>query len=104
MNILRPIVRFFTEDPVLKAVSLLVALIIWLYSVLGRSYSVEREVPIRFSNLGKNYTITDMSATKGKIKIFAKGSDLFRLHFRPPYINVDLSKTKRGVQEFTLCP
>ncbi len=102
MKILRLIIDFFTEDPVLKGISFFVAVVIWFYSVLERPYLVEQEVPIRFHNLAKEYTIVKVSATKCKIKIFAKGRDLLRLHFRPPYINVDLSKARRGVRDFIL--
>lgn len=102
MKILRLIIRFLTEDPVLKGLSLLVAIIIWFYSVLEKPYLVEQEVSIRFYNLAKEYTIAKVSATKGRIKIFAKGRDLLRLHFHPPYIDVDLSKAKKGARDFIL--
>ncbi len=86
----------------LKITAGIVALAVWAFAVLDRSYTRTLTVPVVVAQAGAKRTLLDIDTTEAQVTIQAKGKDLLGVHFRQLEFNIPLTETRSGTRQVRL--
>lgn len=85
----------------LKVFALLVALLIWLQSVLVSEHRSKVNLPVNMRNLPANITLENLPHNV-PFNVAGKGYDIIRLALSKPVVNIDASGISEGADLLTL--
>lgn len=91
------IVSFFRVNRGIKLVSLLLAILLWLYVVANNVYVYPIEVPIRVVNIPPGKTLASEIPESATIRFRGKGTILFKAMLTMPYSDIYLRLDLRRV-------
>ena len=94
--------RTFVHNVGLKAVSLLLAIGLWLVVARDPIAEVEMKVPIEFHNLPDNLEIDSASFTEAQIRVRGPGRVIHRLQVADVHAEIDLAGVRPGERTFDL--
>ncbi len=86
----------------LKIFAVVAALAIFFYASLERTYSKVVSIPVGFGNLDSSLVIARIEITNAQVVVETKGSNLLRLRFSKPVLQLNLSRIKLGMNRFLL--
>ncbi len=93
---------FFAKNPLLKIISLLLAVVLWAF-VKGRSGTeVSLTVPLELEAVPANLVVTHVSDESINVRLVGPISQLSRLSEQHVRAKLDLSQAKAGVNTFEL--
>lgn len=85
----------------LKALSLVLALLIWLQMSLNSEHTTTARIPVQLNNLPSNITLSEIPRDVA-FAIKGKGQDLLRLYFSNTKISIDASTIKEKSSKLPL--
>jgi len=94
--------RTFVHNVGLKAVSLLLAIGLWMVVARDPIAEVEMKVPIEFHNLPDNLEIDSASFTEAQIRVRGPGRVIHRLQVADVHAEIDLAGVRPGERTFDL--
>jgi len=94
--------RIFRHNIGLKAISLLLAIGLWLVVARDPIAEVEMKVPIEFHNLPENLEIDSASFTEAQIRVRGPERVIHRLQVTDVRAEIDLASVRPGERTFDL--
>jgi len=96
--------KIFTQNPVLKIIALILAVILWLFVKSERGGEVGLVVPLELYRLPSRLIVTRVTEEAINVRINGPLSQLERLSTREIRAKVDLSRAKPGPNSFDILP
>ncbi len=96
--------RIITKNPILKVISLILAIILWLFVKSERGGEVGLVVPLELYRLPSNLIVTHMSEEAVNVRINGPLSHLQRLSTKEIRARIDLSHARPGANSFDILP
>jgi YbbR domain-containing protein len=96
--------RFFTKHPGLKIVSLILAIILWLFVKSETGGEVAMAVPLEFYDLSPELIVTRISEEAINVRVNGSYSQLERLASKDVRVRISLSDVKPGINSFDIQP
>jgi YbbR domain-containing protein len=96
--------KVITKNPTLKAISLVLAVILWLFVKSTSEGEVGLQVPIEFYSCPPSLIVTQVSADVVTVRIMGPLSQVERLSPREKKARIDLSNAKAGTNTFAISP
>jgi len=97
-------IEIITKNPGLKAISLVLAIILWLFVTSETGGELSVATPLEFYELPGKLIVTSVSAEAINVRINGSRSQLERLASRDIRTRVDLSDAKQGANTFDILP
>jgi YbbR domain-containing protein len=94
--------KVFTKNPILKIISLILAVILWLFVKSEKGGEVGLVVPLELYRLPANLIVTQVTAEVLNVRINGPLSQLERLSTKEVRARVDLSRAKPGLNSFDI--
>ncbi len=95
---------FFTKNPVLKIISLILAVILWLFVKSERTGEIGLVIPVELSGLSSRLIVTNVTDETVNVRINGPLSQLERLVTKEIRARVDLSRSQPGPNSFEIRP
>jgi len=94
--------RLFAHNVLLKVVSLLLAILLWLAVARDPVAEVEMRVPIEFQNLPDNLEIDSANSTEVQIRVRGPERVIHRLQAADVHAGINLATVRPGERTFDL--
>lgn len=91
--------KSFIENLSLIILALIIALVIWFYSVTNRDFTISVNAPIILENIGEDVVVTQKNPLLAVVKLEAKGRDFLkernkRVFFKIDAVGIGIGKKK----------
>jgi YbbR domain-containing protein len=96
--------KVITKNPTLKVVSLILAIILWLFVKSTSEGEVRLQVPIEFSHCPLNLMVTQVSTDAITVRLVGPLLQLQRLSRNEKKARIDLSSAREGTNTFDISP
>lgn len=96
--------KIFTKNPILKIISLILAIILWLFVKSERGGEVGLVVPLELYSLPSRLIATRVTGEAINVRIHGPLSQLERLSTKEIRARIDLSRAKLGPNSFDILP
>jgi YbbR domain-containing protein len=96
--------KIMTKNPTLKIISLILAIILWLFVKSKSEGEVGLVVPLEFVHIPSNLIITRVSEDAINVRIMGPLSQLDRFPSREGRARIDLSDARYGMNTFDILP
>jgi len=96
--------KVITKNPTLKVISLILAIILWLFVRSTTEGEVGLQVPIEFFRCPASLIVTHVSADAITVRIMGAASQVERLSTREEKARIDLSGARPGTNTFDILP
>jgi YbbR domain-containing protein len=97
-------VKIITKNPTLKVISLILAMILWLFVKSKSEGDVGLVVPLEFVHCPSNLIVTAVSEDAITVRIVGPLSQLERLSTKEGRARIDLSGARQGTNTFDIIP
>ena len=97
-------IKAITKNPALKAISLILAVILWLFVKSTSEGEVGLQVPLEFFRCPSNLIVTRVSEDAITVRIMGPLSQVERLSARDGKARIDLSDASPGTNTFDISP
>jgi YbbR domain-containing protein len=97
-------VRFITKNPTIKVISLVLAIILWVFVKSKSGGEVGLVVPLEFYRVPSRLIVTTVSDEAINVRITGSVIQLQRLPSREMRARVDLSRARPGTNSFDILP
>jgi YbbR domain-containing protein len=98
------ILRFFTRNPLLKIISLVLAIILWLFVRSEGSGELGLVVPLELYGLSSDLIVTNVTEEAINVRINGPRSQTERLSTKDIRVRINLSSAKFGANSFDILP
>ena len=98
------ILRFFTSNPLLKIISLVLAIILWLFVRSEGSGELGLVVPLELYGLSSDLIVTNVTEEAINVRINGPRSQTERLSTKDIRVRINLSGAKFGANAFDILP
>lgn len=100
MSVVKRLQRLFTQNLLLKVVSLIIAFLLWGFLMLEKKSEIALSIPIRVENIPADTVITEAPPDDLRVVVRGRRTQLGSISDRVlPYV-IDLKGAKRGVSTF----
>jgi YbbR domain-containing protein len=96
--------KFFTKNTTLKVISLILAIILWVFVKSKSGGEVGLVVPLEFYRVPSNLIVTNVSDEAINVRITGSVIQLQRLPTREIRARLDLSRARPGTNSFDILP
>lgn len=96
--------KFITRNPGLKIISLILAVILWLFVKSETGGEVGLVAPVEFSSLPPTLIMVRLSDEVINLRVSGSLSKVERLSTRDVRVRIDLSSAKAGLNSFDILP
>jgi YbbR domain-containing protein len=96
--------KVITKNPTLKVISLILAIILWLFVKSTSEGEVGLQVPLEFFRCPSNLIVTQVSEDVITVRIVGPLSQVERLSTTEGKARIDLSDAKPGMNTFAISP
>jgi YbbR domain-containing protein len=86
----------------LKVTAVVVAVVIWAFAVLDRTYTRTFTVPVVVAQADAKRMLVETDTTEAQVTIQARGKDLIGVHFRQLEFRVPVTETRAGTRQVRL--
>lgn len=100
MSVLMRFKRVFTENLLLKIVSLIIAFLLWGFLMIEKKSEIALSVPVRVENIPAGVVITDAPPSDLRVVVRGRRTQLGSISDRVLPYQIDLSGAKPGVSSF----
>lgn len=100
MSIVRSLQRVFTQNLLLKVVSLIIAFLLWGFLMLEKKSEIALSIPIRVENIPTAAVITEPPPSDLRVVVRGRRTQLGTISDRVLPYTVDLRGAKTGVSTF----
>jgi YbbR domain-containing protein len=97
-------VKIITKNPTLKVISLILAIILWLFVKSTSEGEVGLVVPLEFFGIPSSLIVTEVSEDAIMVRIMGPLSQLERLSTKEGRARIDLSSARPGTNTFQILP
>jgi YbbR domain-containing protein len=97
-------VKLFTKNPTLKVISLILAIILWIFVKSKSGGEVGLVVPLEFYRIPTNLIVTQVTDEAINVRINGSFMQLERLPTREIRARIDLSRARPGTNSFDILP
>lgn len=97
-------IKVITKNPTLKAISLILAIILWLFVKSTSEGEVGLQVPIEFFRCPSSLIVIQVSEDAITVRIMGPLSQVERLSAREGKARIDLSDARAGTNTFDISP
>ncbi len=94
--------KVITKNPTLKVVSLVLAIILWLFVKSTSEGEVGLQVPLEFFRCPANLIVTEVSEDAIQVRIMGPLAQVDQLSARAGKARIDLSNAKAGTNTFAI--
>jgi YbbR domain-containing protein len=96
--------KFITKNPTLKIISLILAIILWVFVKSKSGGEVGLVVPLEFYRVPSNVIVTQVSDEAINVRVNGSFMQLERLPSREIRARIDLSRARPGTNSFDILP
>jgi YbbR domain-containing protein len=96
--------KIITNNPTLKVISLILAIILWMFVKSKSGGEIGLVVPLEFSRVPQNLIVTKLSEDAVNVRIIGALSQLERLSTKEVRARIDFSRARPGVNTFDILP
>jgi YbbR domain-containing protein len=96
--------NFFTKNTTLKVISLILAIILWVFVKSKSGGEVGLVVPLEFYRVPSNLIVTNVTDEAINVRIAGSVIQLQRLPTREIRARIDLSRARPGMNSFDILP
>ena len=96
--------KFFTKNTTLKVISLILAIILWVFVKSKSGGEVGLVVPLEFYRVPSNLIVTNVTDEAINVRITGSVIQLQRLPTREIRARIDLSRARSGTNSFDILP
>lgn len=96
--------KFITNNPTLKIISLILAIILWMFVKSKSGGEVGLVAPLEFSRVPQNLIVTHLSEDAVNVRIIGALSQLEQLSTKEVRARIDFSRARPGVNTFDILP
>jgi YbbR domain-containing protein len=96
--------KFITKNPTLKIISLILAVILWVFVKSKSGGEVGLVVPLEFYRVPSNVIVTQVSDEAINVRVNGSFMQLERLPSREIRARIDLSRARPGTNSFDILP
>ena len=96
--------RFITKNPTIKVISLILAIILWVFVKSKSGGEVGLVVPLEFYRVPANLIVTHVTDEAINVRITGSVLQLQRLPTREMRARIDLSRARPGTNSFDILP
>ena len=96
--------KLFTKNPTLKVISLILAIILWIFVKSKSGGEVGLVVPLEFYRVPANLIVTQVTDEAINVRINGSFMQLERLPTREVRARIDLSRARPGTNSFDILP
>jgi YbbR domain-containing protein len=96
--------KVITKNPTLKVVSLILAVILWLFVKSTSEGEVGLQVPLEFFHCPANLIVTHVNEEAITVRIMGPVAQVDQLSARDGKARIDLSNAKAGTNTFAISP
>jgi YbbR domain-containing protein len=96
--------KFFTKNTTLKVISLILAIILWVFVKSKSGGEVGLVVPLEFYRVPSNLIVTNVTDEAINVRITGSVIQLQRLPTREIRARIDLSRARPGTNSFDILP
>ncbi len=92
------------SNPGAKIFALLLAILVWLHVVTGRSYEWQFQVPLRIKSIPKKMVIANELPEKIDVRFFGQGRQLLRVPHSKTAVELKITSRRTAPREHQLSP
>jgi YbbR domain-containing protein len=96
--------KVITKNPTLKVISLILAIILWLFVKSTSEGEVGLQIPLEFFHCPSNLMVTQVSADGITVRLVGPLLQLQRLSRNEKKARIDLSSAREGINTFDISP
>jgi hypothetical protein len=98
------VLSYIFSDLPLKILALLLALLLWAWAVLDRSYVTDVAVPVTLGRVETKKVISGFETREAIVKLEGKGRDLVGMRLQRPEFRLTVPEGRAGIMELKLDP